>query len=87
MLCWLESLKNTCNLPHMVASQNKMYKFMETRIIFLFMEMNKKVSLCCIFYETGTYFGMTAWCRGGTNIGMTLEVENWGGGTQRFYHF
>ncbi len=43
------------------------------------MDMNKKVSLCCIFYETGTYFGMTAWCRGGTNIGMILEVENGGG--------
>ncbi len=40
------------------------------------MDMNKKVSLCCTFYETGTYFGMTAWCRGGTNIGMILEVEN-----------
>ncbi len=46
------------------------------------MDMNKKVSLCCIFYETGTYFGMTAWCRGGTNIGMILKVENWGGGTK-----
>ncbi len=44
------------------------------------MDMNKKVSLCCIFYETGTYFGITAWCRGGTNIGMILEVDNWGGG-------
>ncbi len=40
------------------------------------MDMNKKVSLCCIFYETGTYFGMTAWCRGGTNIRIILEVEN-----------
>ncbi len=34
------------------------------------MDMNKKVSLCCIFYETGIYFGMAAWCRRGTNIGM-----------------
>ncbi len=37
------------------------------------------VALCCIFYETGTYFGMTAWYRGGTNIGMILKVENLGG--------
>ncbi len=44
------------------------------------MDMNKKVSLCCIFYETGTYFGMTAWYRGVTNIRMILEEENWGGG-------
>ncbi len=43
------------------------------------MDMNNKVSLCCIFYETGTYFGMTAWCRGATNIEMILEIENWGG--------
>ncbi len=51
------------------------------------MDMNKKVSLCCIFYETVTYFGMTAWCRGGTNSGMIQEVENWRGGAQRFWHF
>ncbi len=51
------------------------------------MDMNKKVSLCCIFYETGTYFGMTAWCRGGSNIGMILEVENWGGGHKYFAIF
>ncbi len=44
--------------------------------------MNKKVSLCCIFYETETYFQVTAWCRGATNIGMILEVENWGRGTK-----
>ncbi len=44
------------------------------------MYMNKKVSLCCIFYVT--YFGITAWCRDSTNIGMILEVENWGGGTK-----
>ncbi len=46
------------------------------------MHMNKKVSLCCIFYDSGTYFGMSAWCSGGSNIGMILEVENWSGGTK-----
>ncbi len=46
------------------------------------MDINKKVSLYCIFYETGTYFGMTAWCRGGTTIGMILEVDNLGRGTK-----
>ncbi len=43
------------------------------------MDINKNVSLYCIFYETVTYVGMTAWCRCGNNIGMILEVENWMG--------